>query len=36
MNLALSHDGKTIVFNREAKSKDGKGVVKQIYKLTVN
>ena len=35
-NLVLSHDGKIIAFNREVKSKDGKGVVKQIYKLSVN
>ena len=32
----LSHIGKIIVFNREVKSKSGKGVVKQIYKQTVN
>lgn len=36
INVVLSHDGKTIAFNREAKSKDGKGIIKQIYKLSVN
>lgn len=35
MNVVLSHDGKTIAFNREAKSKDGEGVIKQIYKLSI-
>lgn len=35
MNLALSHNGKIIVFNREVKSKDGKGVIKQIFKIAV-
>lgn len=35
-NLALSHDGKTIAFNREIKSKEKKGVVKQIYMVPVN
>ena len=36
MNIALSHDGGTIVFNREVKAKDTKGMIKQIYKISVN
>lgn len=36
INLALSHNGKIIAFNREVKSKDGEGLVKQIYKLSVD
>ena len=33
-NIVLSHDGKIIAFNREVKSKNGKDIVKQIYKIS--
>jgi len=35
INVVLSHNGKIIAFNREVKSQDGKGVVRQIYKIAV-
>ena len=34
-NIVLSHDGKIIAFNREVKSNNGKDIIKQIYKISV-
>ena len=34
-NIALSHDGRTIVFNRMSNSSEGKRMLKQIYKIIV-
>ncbi|MCP5061568.1 MAG: DUF3748 domain-containing protein [Ignavibacteriae bacterium] len=35
LNIVLSNNGKIIAFNREVESNSGKGMIKQIYKISV-